>query len=88
MHFLKAHTPPVPLGRERGYEGFAYKFAYILLASVANGLAWWLISALGCYLFALRGGHTIALTTGLIAGGMTFVGLLALSTNNPSADAP
>lgn len=76
MHWPKAHTSSAPLGRERA---FAYKFAYILLAAISNGLAWWLLSLFVCSFVGGLAGSTVPAAVGLISGGASFIGLLALS---------
>jgi hypothetical protein len=79
MHLSKAHTSSASLGRERSYDTFAFKFAYILLAAMANGSAWWLLASIVCSFVGDLAGSAIPAAVGLMTAGATFVGLLALS---------
>ena len=70
---------PTALGHERSWDSLTYNLAYILLAAVANGSAWFLLSLFVCSFWGALSVFTISLVTGLIAGGASFIGLLALS---------
>ncbi len=81
MHMSKAHTSSAPLGQERSYGAFNFKFAYILLAAAANGSAWFLISFLVCSFFGGVASLTVPVAVGLLSGGASFIALLALSSS-------
>ena len=81
MHFSKAHTSSAPLGRERNYEAFTLKFAYILLAAIANGSVWYLISLAICSFFEATAGLTVPVAVGLMSGAASLIVLLALSAS-------
>jgi hypothetical protein len=81
MHLSKAHTSSAPLARERSHDAFTHRFAYILLAAIANGSAWWLLSLFVCSFFGGLAGSTVPVAVGLVFGGASFIGLLALSNS-------
>jgi hypothetical protein len=79
MHLSKAHTSSASLRHERTYDAVGHKFAYILLAAVANGSAWWLLTAVVCSFVGDLASSSVPAAVGLITAGATLVGLLALS---------
>ena len=79
MEGVKAHCPSVSREREPSYAAPAYRFAFILLAAVVNGAAWWLFSLLACSFIGGVAGSEVPTAVGLIAAVASFIGLLAIS---------
>src|SRR6185312_7913657 len=77
MHSSKAHISSAPLAREHNYDAFSYRSACILLAAIANGSAWWLLSLFVCSFFEALAGSILPLAVGLVSGCVSFIVLLA-----------
>lgn len=80
MHVSKAQSTTASWDRVRGRDGFAFKFTCILLAAVTNGAAWWALSSMAVYFFGQPQFPNVPAATALVTGGVTFVGLLAVSS--------
>lgn len=79
MHFSKAQSVAASWERTRSRDGFAFKFFCILLAAIVNGLAWWGLASGVMYLFGQSAVSNVPAAIALVTGGVTFVGLLAVS---------
>src|SRR5262245_46329151 len=77
MHSPKAHVTSVPQGREQSFDVFAHRSALTLLAAIANGSAWWMLSLFVCSFFENLTGSILPFGVGLVSGCASLIVLLA-----------